>query len=96
MTAEAILSALGQVDERYIEEAAPAAIPGKKRRKMRWMPAAACLVVAIGIGVFLGSRSMIPEDAAHSPTPSGPANSSAPSDAVQDPTLGDIVKDTEL
>ena len=82
MTAEAILSALGQVDEAYIEEAAPAARPIKKHRKVRWMAAAACLVVAVGIGAFLGSGVMIPEDVAHS---------SAPSDIAHDPTQEDIV-----
>lgn len=42
-----ILSVLGQVDERYIEEAEPGKRTGKKPAWSRWMPVAACFAVLL-------------------------------------------------
>lgn len=47
---EQLLRALGDVDEAFIAEAAPQASPRRKRR-IRWLPAAACLVLVFTLSV---------------------------------------------
>lgn len=47
MNEKNLLHAIGQIDERFIEEAAPSA--GKKHGWYRWAAAAACLVLVIGL-----------------------------------------------
>ena len=52
-----ILLALGQVDEKYIEEAALGGMPSvKKRRWVKWGALAACLCLIIGGTVLFGNR----------------------------------------
>ena len=46
-----ILNALEQVDEKYIEDAAPAKQKSKKPAWVRWVAVAACLCLAVGIAV---------------------------------------------
>lgn len=47
MNEKNLLHAIGQIDERFIEEAAPSA--GKKHTWYRWAAAAACLMLVIGL-----------------------------------------------
>ena len=59
MKEERILQALGQVDEEYIEEAAPGKKSPEKRSQIKWASLAACLVIitAIGIRYFSDNRN---------------------------------------
>ena len=56
MSSRELLKAIGEIDERFIDEAAEvisAAKPAARRvRRRRWVAAAACLIVAAGIGVM--------------------------------------------
>ncbi|MGM9606386.1 MAG: hypothetical protein ACI3XJ_02665 [Oscillospiraceae bacterium] len=57
MKSKRILDALGQVDENYIEEAAPEATPkGKKYRWVKWGALAACLCLVLCGAVFFVNR----------------------------------------
>ncbi len=62
MKTERLLKQIGEIDDRYIAEAAPAAKKGAKPRRIRWAAAAACLCLA-GIGVFFAIRSGRPSKA---------------------------------
>ena len=55
MKEKRILNALEQVDEKYIEEAAPAKQKSKKSVWVRWVAAAACLCLIVG-GLFAITR----------------------------------------
>ena len=46
-----ILNALEQVDEKYIEDAAPLKQKSKKPVWVRWVAVAACLCLAVGIAI---------------------------------------------
>ena len=56
MSSRELLKAIGEIDDRFIEEAAEsysAAKPAARRmRRRRWVTAAACLIIAAGIGVI--------------------------------------------
>lgn len=56
MKTERLLNQIGEIDDRYIAEAAPAAKKAAKPRRIRWAAAAACLCLA-GIGIFAAIRS---------------------------------------
>lgn len=66
MKTERLLHQIGEIDDRYIAEAAPAAKKEAKPRRIRWAAAAACLCLA-GIGLFAAIRSG-PSKAEGSPT----------------------------
>ena len=66
MKTERLLNQIGEIDDRYIAEAAPAAKTAAKPRRIRWAAAAACLCLA-GIGIFAAIRSG-PSKAEGSPT----------------------------
>ena len=51
MKEKRILNALEHVDEKYIEDAAPAKQKSKKTVWVRWVAVAACLCLAVGIAV---------------------------------------------
>ena len=66
MSSRELLKAIGEIDDRFIDEAAEAfsaAKPAARRvRRRGWVAAAACLAVAVGVGVvslpgLLGSAS---------------------------------------
>lgn len=57
MRSEAILDAIGEADDRYIEEAAPRGKKAQKYAWMKWGAAAACLALA----VYAGLRFLPPE-----------------------------------
>ena len=56
MKTERLLVQIGEIDDRYVAEAAPAAKKAAKPRRIRWAAAAACLCLA-GIGIFAAIRS---------------------------------------
>lgn len=53
MKEKRILKALGQVDEKYIEEVAPKAAPVKKHGWVKWCAAAACLALVLSLGISM-------------------------------------------
>ena len=56
MSSRELLKAIGEIDDRFIDEAAEvisAARPAARRmRRRKWIALAACLLVAVGIGVM--------------------------------------------
>ena len=62
MKTERLLNQIGEIDDRYIAEAAPAAKKEAKPRRIRWAAAAACLCLA-GIGLFAAIRGGRPSKA---------------------------------
>ncbi|MGN1003356.1 MAG: hypothetical protein ACI4O5_00875 [Oscillospiraceae bacterium] len=71
MKSKRILDALGQVDETYIEEAAPVGTPkGKKHRWVKWGALAACLCLVL-CGAFLFVNRDAPSSAADANTDTG-------------------------
>lgn len=49
-----ILNAIGQADEKFIEEAAPVKSANKKTGWIKWAAAAACLALALAVGSMTG------------------------------------------
>ena len=62
MKTERLLNQIGEIDDRYIAEAAPAAKKEAKPRRIRWAAAAACLCLA-GIGLLAAIRGGRPSKA---------------------------------
>lgn len=61
MKSEVILDAIGEADDKYIEEAAPKEKRAKKRSWVKWGAAAACLALAVYAGFrFLPTESSGP------------------------------------
>ena len=71
MKKQRILNVLGQVDEEYIQEAAPGERQARKKnpRWVKWAAAAACLclIVAGMIGAIDGVRQRVPQEERPSP-----------------------------
>ena len=72
MKEERILFALSDIDDGYIEEAAPAKGRTGKAVWIRWVAAAACLCLIIG-GMYLINRPK-------GPAPVGPGGETTPMD----------------
>ncbi len=59
MKNERLLNEIGEIDDRFIAEAAPAAKKAAKPLWIKWAAAAACLCLA-GFGIFAAARSGLP------------------------------------
>ena len=76
MSSRQLLKAIGEIDDRFIDEAAEVSTAAKtaarRIRRRRWIAAAACLIVAAGIGVmslpqiFTGANKASAENASAS------------------------------
>lgn len=69
MKSEVILDAIGKADDKYIEEAAPKEKKVKKFRWMKWGTIAACLALAVYVGIRL-----IPTETSEPNTSAGTKN----------------------
>jgi len=77
MKNERLLHILGQIDDAYIEEAAPVPKPSHTRLWTHWITAAACLILTAGITMFL-----LPDHPVISPTQTAADSSQMAPDGI--------------